>query len=214
MIIDNNSPNYRMNTEFFTKDELEKVNNYLNSRTEDDWNLNFNENYPKEEDVSPNVWASLQGWKGMSIDINSDTMFDSIKEKAKKEVENRFNTKLKVEQYLINRWRIGREQTPHIDYFLDHEDNDQKVVETYTGSDASFFENFKKNFKTKNFSTLIYLNSNFSGGELFFPQYDNLEIKPVENLAISFKGDTNHLHGVKMITEGIRYTISIFWTEE
>ena len=214
MIIDNNNPNYRMNTEFFSKEELDKVNSYLNSRTEEDWDRNFNENYPRESDVPPNVWVSLQGWKGMSIDVSEEEMFKDIKEKARKEIEERFNTKVKVEQYLINRWRVGREQEPHIDYFLDHEDNDQSVIDRYIGSDASFFENFKQNFTTKNFSTLIYLNSNFVGGELFFPQYDNLEIKPVENLSICFKGDTNHLHGVRMITEGTRYTISIFWTEE
>jgi hypothetical protein len=214
VIIDNNNPNYRINTEFFTQDELKNVKNYLNSRTEAQWEQNFIDHYPKQEDVSSNVWASLQGWKGMAIDVSSEEMFSATLEKAKKEVEDRFNAKVFLEQSLLNRWRVGREQLPHIDYILDHEENDQKVVDQYQATDPLFFENFKENFKTKNFSTLIYLNSDFVGGELFFPQYDDLKIKPEENLAICFKGDTNHLHGVKMITEGIRYTIAIFWTEE
>jgi hypothetical protein len=214
MIIDNSSPNYRMNTDFFTKDELENVISYLNSRTEAQWEHEFNTNYAKEEDVSESVWMSMKGWKGMSIDILSEEKFEETREKAKKDIEDRFKTKVKVEQCLLNRWRVGRDQLPHIDYFLDDEDNDQKVIEQYESGSPEFFENFKENFKTKNYSTLIYLNDDFVGGELYFPQYSDLTIKPIENLSICFKGDTKHLHGVKMVEEGIRYTISIFWTEQ
>lgn len=215
MIIDNVSPNYRIDTEFLSSDQLLAVKEQIKLKTEAEWSFEFETNYPKQEDVSVATWESMQIWNGMAIVISKDDpIYNSIYTKAKSHVEERFNTSVKLEQFLLNRWRPGREQTPHIDYFLDDEDNDQEVIDRYSNPDPEFFEDFKNNFKTKNFSTMIYLNSDFVGGELYFPQYDNLQIPATENHSICFKGDTNHLHGVKMIEEGIRYTISIFWTEE
>ncbi len=43
------------------------------------------------------------------------------------------------------------------------------------------------------------------------PQHE-FEIRPEPGMLIAFKGDENHLHGVKKVTEGIRYTWSVFWT--
>ena len=214
MIVDNTSPNYRLDNNFFDEKSLLKIKNDIELKTEEDWGLDFKLNYPKEEDVSPNTWASMRVWDGMSISLDpSDEFYGNLLAKAKDQVEQRFGVKVLPEQFNLNRWRVGRDQGPHIDYFLDHEENDESVIDKYSNPDPKFFEEFKKNFKTKNFSTIVYLNDNFIGGELYFSQYDNLEIPIKENSAISFKGDTNHLHGVKVVEEGIRYTISIFWTE-
>lgn len=220
--IDNTNPNYRLTKNFFTDEELVKITNDLHRQSDEIWNIEFDTKYPKEHEVSHSVWLSMLPWKGMSInlaDFNSEIYNDLDKDfyieiirRAKRQVEDRFGVTVKVEQFLLNRWRVGRYQDPHIDYFLEHEDNDPEVVEYFNGQ-PDFFENFKEHFKTKNFSTILYINDDFEGGELYFSQYDNIELKPEANSAISFKGDTNHMHGVKTVTDGIRYTISLFWTE-
>lgn len=214
MIIDNISPNYRLDDKFFTDEELSVVKNDILLKTEEEWGLDFKLNYHKQEEVSPNTWEAIKGWDGMSIILSSqDPLYGPALQKARLQVEERFNVKVATEQFTLNRWRVGRQQQAHIDYFLDEEENDELVIDMFSNPDSTHFDFFKEHFKTKNFSTIIYINDDFVGGELFFPQYNDLEIKPSENSAISFKGDTNHLHGVKIVEEGIRYTISIFWTE-
>jgi hypothetical protein len=214
LITDSKNPNYRVDSKFFTDQELSAIKEDILSKTEEDWGLDFKLNYQKQDDVSANAWEAIKGWDGMSIVLSpEDSLYGQAVKKAKLQVEERFGVIVSLEQFTLNRWRVGRQQEAHIDYFLDEEDNNENIVEMYTNPDSSYFDYFKKYFKTKNFSTIIYINDDFVGGELFFPQYNDLEIKPSENSAISFKGDTNHLHGVKIVEEGIRYTISIFWTE-
>lgn len=57
-------------------------------------------------------------------------------------------------------------------------------------------------------STLIYLNDNYEGGEIYFPGHD-LEIKPKAGMFITFPGNTNYVHGVHAASEN-RYTLSMF----
>lgn len=225
MIVDNVNPNYRIHTDFLSKEELELILKDITSQPEEYWNHEFDTNYPKKEDVSEEAWIGMVGWRGMIIVLSEkekDMMdlyglnldfYNTIAEKAKKQIEDRFDVKVKVEQFLLNRWRVGREQLAHIDYYLEDENNNSEYEEKY-GTNNPHFEDFKKKFQTKHFSTIIYLNDDFSGGELYFPQHDVEDIKPETNMAIFFKGDTHHMHGVKKVEEGIRYTISLFWTEE
>lgn len=54
-------------------------------------------------------------------------------------------------------------------------------------------------------ATLIYLNNDYSGGEITFPEHDLL-IKPNLGDLIIFPGNINYMHEVKEIQSGIRYT--------
>lgn len=60
-----------------------------------------------------------------------------------------------------------------------------------------------------NISSVIYLNNDFEGGEIYFPEF-NIEIKPSMNSLIIFNSDT--VHGVKEITNGNRQAASFFWS--
>jgi hypothetical protein len=217
-IQDSKSPNYRLIKNFLNEFESQTIFNDISNQTEENWELDFNKNYPKEEDVDSNMWAAIKDWKGMSMNLLepqpslTHNVYANILNKSKILMEQRFKKNLEVEQYLLNRWRVGRKQEAHIDYFLDHEDNDIESLHKNNIVDE-YIESFKQTFKTKNFSTLIYLNEDYEGGELYFPQYDDLTIHPEELSFIGFKGDTHHLHGVKEVTSGIRYTLSIFWRE-
>lgn len=59
---------------------------------------------------------------------------------------------------------------------------------------------------------VLYLNSNFDGGEIHFPQH-GVTIPVKERMLAFFPGDVNHAHGVNRVLNGTRYTISTFWTQ-
>jgi 2OG-Fe(II) oxygenase superfamily len=60
-------------------------------------------------------------------------------------------------------------------------------------------------------SIIVYLNDDFEGGEICFPQH-NLEIKPEKGMFISFPGNTNYRHLIKPFNGNKRCTISL-WTQ-
>jgi hypothetical protein len=60
-------------------------------------------------------------------------------------------------------------------------------------------------------ATLIYLNDNYQGGEIYFPEY-NIYIKPKIGDLIAFPDNPNFIHGVKEITSGVRYTAPRWFT--
>jgi hypothetical protein len=221
IIIDNENPNYRLINNFLTKDMLDYVVKDLHEQPEEHWVYEFEQVYPKEHEVSKDYWIGIKDWQGMSINLKrlekleqfgmDQNLYLRIIELAKQSIEERFSVKVVVEQALLNRWRPGREQRPHVDYILDEEHKDESVLKNY-GMNDDFIKDFKKHYTTKHFSTIIYFNDDYVGGELYFPEY-NAEIKPTKNSAISFKGDVDHLHGVKLIESGTRFTISLFWTE-
>ena len=81
-------------------------------------------------------------------------------------------------EYLLTKWSKGSKMTPHID------------------TDAQ---------KHQHIVCMYYINDNYKGGELEFPDY-NLTIKPKSNSLIMFPGNENYVHGVLEVLEGFRYT--------
>jgi hypothetical protein len=222
-IIDFKKPNIRIINNFLTDEECDKILS-VKSFSENLWSLDFDINYPKEKDVDPALWPSITQWDGMCINFTNlefyerykldKEYFENLAKRMKPHTEEKFNvTNLLKEQYLINRWRIGREQAPHLDYFLENErDHDYEML-AKNNIPKDWLKSFEGRFQTKHYSTLIYLNDDYVGGELWFPQYENFTIKPKKGMLVTFQGDENTLHGVKAVTEGTRYTISMFWTD-
>lgn len=56
---------------------------------------------------------------------------------------------------------------------------------------------------------LIYLNDEYDGGELYFPEY-NIQIKPKTGDLVIFP--CHFLHEVKKISNGERYTLPLFYS--
>jgi hypothetical protein len=67
-------------------------------------------------------------------------------------------------------------------------------------------------FPYRNFAAITYLNSDFDGGRISFPKFDNFcpEIKP--GMLVAFPGTLDYLHGVSKVASGTRYTIAGFFT--
>jgi len=56
-------------------------------------------------------------------------------------------------------------------------------------------------------SILVYLNDEYDGGELYFPELD-YGVRPKKGMIIMFPGNLHYVHGVSPITDGVRYTLS------
>jgi hypothetical protein len=67
-------------------------------------------------------------------------------------------------------------------------------------------------FTRSRYAAFLYLNDNFEGGLLQFPD-QNISIKPQIGMLAAFDGGFNNMHEVTLITEGIRYTIGSFWDD-
>jgi hypothetical protein len=65
--------------------------------------------------------------------------------------------------------------------------------------------------KPQDIATLIYINDNYSGGEIYFPDYD-ISIKPESGDLVCFPDTPDFVHGVKPVVHGIRYTIPRWFT--
>ena len=89
------------------------------------------------------------------------------------------------------RWRPGDEQAAHADC----EQPDGRPNE----------------FPWRAFASIIYLNDEYEGGQIYFPKHDlRPELKP--GLLAYFPSTAKYLHGVEPITDGVRYTFSCFYT--
>jgi hypothetical protein len=93
------------------------------------------------------------------------------------------------------RWLPGQYQHPHADKELHEGENRGKP------NDFPYYD----------VAGLFYLNDDYEGGELYFPN-QGIQFKPKRGSAYFFPGDMNYIHGVTEITSGIRYVSPFFWT--
>lgn len=151
------------------------------------------ERYLKYSKETQNWGNRIPGdnWSGRVIYETSQANFDYlqlVQNKIKKDFEI---TELIYPDYLgLVKWENGDNQRPHADG--ENETNDHP-------------------YYWRNFGCVLYLNDNYSGGEIYFPN-QNIEIKPKPNTLVFFPGTMEYLHGVNPITNGIRYTLTSFWT--
>lgn len=77
-------------------------------------------------------------------------------------------------------------------------------------SDNSELDGTPNAWRDNKFVTIIYLNDNYSGGQLVFDQH-NISISPLHGSVIAFDPGVYNIHSVRKITEGIRYTMLASW---
>lgn len=130
-----------------------------------------------------------------SINPEIVKIIKEMMERLKPVVENHFKVKIRPTGATIVRWLPGQLQNPHAD------------KELHEGPDAG-----KPNdFPHYDLASLFYLNDDYEGGELYFPN-QKIQFKPKRGAAYFFPGDMNYIHGVTEIKSGIRYTCPFFWT--
>lgn len=144
-----------------------------------------------------NVWADRVATKPSldQCDPKVTETLNTIYSRIKPIIEKHFNVEATPTGPCIVRWPVGTMQWPHAD------------KELHEGPDAGT----PGNFPWYDLGTVIYLNEDYEGGRLHFPQHD-IAFKPKKRAAYFFPGDLNYIHGVDIMTEGVRYTSPLFWT--
>ena len=83
-------------------------------------------------------------------------------------------------------------------------------VMTPGAKNALHWDNYIEN-GDEDVSSLLYINDDYSGGELHFPN-QNLKIKPKKGTFIFFSGDETVEHEVTTVTEGNRNAfVGFYW---
>jgi Rps23 Pro-64 3,4-dihydroxylase Tpa1-like proline 4-hydroxylase len=105
-------------------------------------------------------------------------------QKLKKRLKDLINSDLKVKSFLtVQRHEPGSGIELHVD---------------------------KKHDPKLEYAAVLYLNDDFNGGELYFPEKD-IEIIPLKNSLIIFNTDIEYSHEVKKVLPGpTRYAIATF----
>ena len=154
-------------------------------------------------DCNENAWGEVDNkdyWKGRTLffeeiknDIVKNIMISTVLKgisNVKSIVNN--NKEIHLDHLSIARWPTGYELSPH--------------------ADAENPPGFPKHeFYWRDFACITFLNNDFEGGNLYFPDL-NIEVTPEPGQSICFPGTMEYLHGVKKITKGVRYTIASFFT--
>jgi hypothetical protein len=178
-------------------DRIVEVPNFVN-REEADAMMRYFES--KAVNWGPIAFA---GSEGMSIlhedpslvEFGLDTkFFGTLMGKYKEVIEMIFERPVKpVNICHAQKWNVGGHAAPH--------------------ADNSEMDGTPNPFETNKFVSLLYLNDDYKGGELYFPDM-GLEFQPSALSWVAFNGGIENLHGVKHITEGTRYTFVSFWDFE
>lgn len=134
----------------------------------------------------------IAGYEKLKTDevavFKSNALLSNVKNKIKKIMQEEFSE--------IN--------TKHYTYY------DMVSCRTKDSEDYSYMDphidgvpGTKKN-NIRSVTCLLYLNSNFLGGELYYPEL-NFEYKPEPCSAVFHLGEMPFVHGVRRVTEGKRY---------
>ena len=176
---------------FLTKEESEKVIKVLD----------------KSAEVGTLSWTPISFYESYSSVLPQDndpileefelnpTFFSDLKNKIINAVASVHNLNPKVISqvgYHTQKWEPGA-------YARKHSDNTDEHGNTGP-------------FERSRYAAFLYLNEDFDGGVLMFPDQD-LSIVPQTGLLAAFDGGFNNMHEVSLITKGVRYTIGSFWDD-
>lgn len=167
--------------DFFSQEESELLINYLNSSAED-WEETCFFNARVMYPLAPLA-------KNVYPEINMD-YFHSLRSRLQVAAEEVMGRGLKNLTLSAHKWQTGA-------YAGDHSDNSE-----LDGTPNAWREN--------KLVTIIYLNDNYSGGELYFRDH-NISIAPKAGSMIVFDVGIENVHGVKVIEDGDRYTMLASW---
>lgn len=181
---------------FMTAEELEFMDKF--ARENDSWD--YTESHYNEDGVciyDASYWENRVATEPTLRLVNPDVVgvIKGMQERLKVEVDKFFNVDARATSPALVRWLPGQFQNPHADKELHEGDQRGKP------NDFPYYD----------IAGLFYLNDDYVGGELYFPE-QGIQFKPKRGAAYFFPGDMNFIHGVTRIESGIRYVSPFFWT--
>ena len=184
--------------DFITEEECQILLDYEKYLTENDlWDAGDKKGDPKQHWAKrflgvQNIIFEDRGY-GRPEDLAIKDLCISIRKRIREQIKKSWNLNDEIYADSLNliRWPQAEQQPPHADY-----------------------ENFGLEphiYNWRDIGVVLYLNDDFVGGQIYFPQHDYaIDIK--RKMLAFFPGDQQHAHGVKRIEEGCRYTINMFYT--
>lgn len=187
---------------FMTKEEQEILYNFAINNT--DWD--YTEDIVDDEGVviyDSSYWKDrvASGATLYKYHRKIHSLIETLQERLKVEVDKFFKVDAKATGPTVVKWNKGQYQLPHADKEL------HKYPE-WGGSPE--VEGKPNDFPFYDIAGLFYINEDYEGGELYFPE-QGIQFKPKAGAAYFFPGDKNYIHGVTEITSGTRYTCPFFW---
>lgn len=181
---------------FMTEEEVRKLDDFI--RNNEVWDIT--ETHFNEDGVviyDSDYWKDRVACYPSIMKTNEEVpgIITGMVERLKKEVDAFFRVDAWPTSPAMVRWLPGQLQMPHAD------------KELHLGDHAGQ----PNDFPWYDLAGLFYVNDDYEGGELYFPNQD-IQFKPKAGAAYFFPGDMNFIHGVTEIKSGIRYTVPFFWT--
>lgn len=178
---------------FISSEELQELYTEASSYTQEEWEFRYLEEMRKnsrekfgrddlEQLVKEGLLEITDNFSDKNITVANESLKKLLSERSSKVFDLLPN--LEAGGFLVyQRLYEGTELISHFDQYSD------KLVQ---------------------YAAVLYLNDDYSGGELFFPKL-NLEVKPEPGSLVIFPGTELYEHGVRPVKEGpIRYVIPVF----
>ncbi len=177
--------------DFILDEELEEIFDYINNAKEEDWLIEYTTNLKRfcmekfgrddvENLVAEGKFEITQNWNDKNLNIRHTDLYQKL--------YTRLSELIKVSS-----------EDLHLSGFATIQ-RMQEGVELKSHTDQHTDPSIK-------YATILYLNDDYVGGELFFEK-NGLEIKPEKKSMLIFPGNDKFEHGVKHVGKGpIRYVL-------
>lgn len=138
-------------------------------------------------------------WKGRALyfhqysPVVQDVVFD-LHGRIQREISAVAGKPMFTDTVSLAKWEVGDMQHPHAD------------GENPDGSPHPY--------PWREYGCILYLHTDFEGGEIYFPTKNNLTMKPEAGTLVFFTGTVEDLHGVTEVRKGTRYNLASFWTSK
>lgn len=183
---------------FLSKDEVDNLFDIMKNLSQEDWEKEYLDQLPAfcmekfgrsdvENLVAEGKFEITQNWKDKNYNITNHDIVGVMYNRLNKLI-NLVDTKLELAGFsTIQRMQEGVELKAHTDQHTD---------------------------PSIRYATIIYLNNDYAGGELFFSN-KNIELRPNPGDLVIFPGTDEFNHGVRHVQEGpIRYVVVGFIKEK
>lgn len=176
---------------FLSKDDLKIITDIIDNLPEEDWMIEYTQNLKRfclekfgRDDVDNLVaegkFEITVGWQDKNYNLENEPVTHNIIERLSHFVSMADPSLEASGLKTLQRMQEGIQLKAHTD-----QDTDPSI----------------------RYATIIYINDNYNGGELFFSNKD-IEIKPKPGSLIIFPGTNEFNHGVRHVQAGpIRYVL-------
>ena len=176
---------------------IEFFTDYIKSQKQEDQQVfDVDATNNQKDKVNNPIWKTdkeARDTQTVSTDPVMPQLYDLFKNIVSEVINPFYNFEIydsEVPQFLI--YNVGGHYRPHIDGESLWTNPDKSVV-------------WRKG-TNRDLSIVLYLNDDFEGGELIFPDL-HIQVKPEPGLLVAFPSTHQYKHGVVPVTKGTRYAI-------